>query len=65
MRGAPPSLGYSNFGEVENELAVKLSDEDIERVLYCIDVANKLNKLRLTNCVNITGAGLEPRFGAR
>jgi hypothetical protein len=53
-----------DFGEVEKELAEKLSDYDIEKVLLCIDAVNKVKKLKFTNCVNITGAGFEPLRGS-
>ena len=53
-----------DFGEIEKEVAEKLSDPDIERVLQCIDAANKLKRLKLTNCVAITGVGLEPLRGS-
>jgi len=49
-----------DFGDIEKELAVKLSDAHIEKVLTCIDAVNNVKRLKLTNCVNITGAGLEP-----
>ena len=47
-----------DFGHIEKELAVKLSDDDVEKVLLVrIDAINKVKRLKLTNCVNITGAG--------
>jgi hypothetical protein len=49
-----------DFGQIEKELAAKLSDEDISAVLQCIDAVNTVKRLRLTNCVNITGSCLEP-----
>ncbi|KAK1740839.1 hypothetical protein QTG54_008091 [Skeletonema marinoi] len=49
-----------DFGDIEKDLAVKLSDGDINAVLMCIDAVNRVKKLKLTNCINITGAGLEP-----
>ena len=36
----------------------------INSALLCIDAVNKLKKLRITNCVNITGIGLEPLRGS-
>jgi len=54
-----------DFGQIEKELAAKLSDEDISAVLQCIDAVNTVTRLRLTNCVNITGACLEPLRGSR
>jgi hypothetical protein len=53
-----------DFGLIEKELASKLCDDHIEAVLLCIDAVNKLKRLKLTNCVNITGAGLEPLRGS-
>jgi len=53
-----------DFGDIEKELALNLSDGDINSALLCIDAVNKLKKLRITNCVNITGIGLEPLRGS-
>ncbi|KAK1740900.1 SPX domain-containing protein [Skeletonema marinoi] len=53
-----------DFGGIEKELAVKLNDEDIEKVLLFIDAVNRVKRLKLTNCVNITGVGLEPLRGS-
>ncbi len=52
-----------DFGDIEEELASKLSDDDISKALLHIDAANKVKRLRLTNCVSITGAGLSPLLG--
>lgn len=54
-----------DFGAVEKELAAKLSDADISGVLYCIDAVNRLKKLKLTNCISITGSCLEPIRNSR
>ncbi len=53
-----------DFGEIEKELAARLSDDDISDVLQHIDAFNKLKRLRLTNCIKITGVGLEPLRGS-
>ena len=53
-----------DFGEIEKDLATKISDEDIRCVLLSIDAVNNLKKLRLTNCINISGIGLEPLRGS-
>jgi len=53
-----------NFGQIEKDLVSKLTDGDIEKVLQCIDAVQKVQKLKLTNCINITGAGLEPLRGS-
>jgi hypothetical protein len=53
-----------DFGDIEKELAAKLSDNHIREVLQSIDAVNRLKTLKLTNCINITGAGLEPLRGS-
>eukprot|EP00984_Skeletonema_dohrnii_P008147 scaffold2987_cov77-Skeletonema_dohrnii-CCMP3373.AAC.5 len=53
-----------DFGDIEKDLAAKLTDDDISGVLVCIDAVNNLKKLSLTNCINITGVGLEPLRGS-
>ncbi len=47
-----------DFGDIEKELAAKLTDEDISKVLLHIDAAHKVKRLRLANCTSITGACL-------
>ena len=37
-----------------------LTDDDIQWVLLCIDAQNKTKSLKFTNCISITGSGLEP-----
>ncbi|KAL9184203.1 hypothetical protein ACHAXT_002289 [Thalassiosira profunda] len=49
-----------NFGDVEKSLASRLSDDDLGAVLACIGAIDRLKMLRLSGCVNVTGAGLEP-----
>ncbi|KAL7449802.1 hypothetical protein ACHAWC_001820, partial [Mediolabrus comicus] len=53
-----------DFGEIEKEVASRLSDDDIKAVLWCIDAGNKVKRLRLTNCFNVTGSCLEPLSGS-
>ena len=53
-----------DFGDIEKDLVVRLSDGDISAVLQCIDAFNRVKKLKLTNCINITGVGLEPLRGS-
>eukprot|EP00984_Skeletonema_dohrnii_P020804 scaffold10223_cov96-Skeletonema_dohrnii-CCMP3373.AAC.12 len=53
-----------DFGDIEKELAAKLSDDDIKEILLSINAAERLIRLRLTNCTNITGAGLAPLRGS-
>lgn len=53
-----------DFGEVEKDLASKLSDDDVSSILQHIDAVNNLKRLRITNCINISGSGLEPLRGS-
>jgi len=41
----------------------RLSEDDLVAVLVCIDAANTLKSLALSNCHHITGVGLEPLRG--
>ncbi|KAL7500202.1 hypothetical protein ACHAWT_008298 [Skeletonema menzelii] len=54
-----------DFGQIEKSLAEKLTDNDISDVLLCIDSVRTVRKLRLANCINLTGVGLEPLRGSR
>ena len=49
-----------DFGEIHKDLAAKLTDDDISNILRSVNAVNRVKRLRLTGCVNITGAGLEP-----
>ena len=49
-----------DFGDVEKSLASRLSDDDISAILLCIAAKNKLKRLNIAGCVNITGHGLRP-----
>ncbi len=53
-----------DFGDIEKDLAAKLSDNHIDAILRCIDASHKVTKLRLTNCINISGTGLAPLWGS-
>ena len=54
-----------DFGDIEDDgLAEKLSDNDVHSILMHINAVNKLKKLKLTGCVNITGEGLAPLNGS-
>ena len=48
-----------DFGEIEKELAAKLEDLDITRVLFCVDAVNNVKILKLANCTKIFGICLE------
>ncbi|KAL7524379.1 hypothetical protein ACHAWF_000930 [Thalassiosira exigua] len=53
-----------DFGEIEESLATKLTDDDVCRVLRAIDAVNNLKRLNLSGCVNITGMGMEPLYNS-
>ena len=54
-----------DFEEIEKELAARLTDDDIKAVLWCINAANKVKRLSLAHCVNITGSCLEQLRGSQ
>ena len=49
-----------DFVDIEKSLAYKLKDDDLHAVLTSINAKQTLKKLKLTNCINIIGHGLEP-----
>jgi len=48
-----------DFGDIERDLAAKLSDDHIDKILRCIDAVSNLRILKLGGCVKITGSGLD------
>ena len=53
-----------NFGDNEWLLCIELTDDDIAGILACINSVQKLKRLYLTNCENISGRALEPVRGS-
>lgn len=53
-----------DFRYIQGILRRRLTDNDIRWVLICVDALNKTRSLKLTNCLGITGAGLEPIRGS-
>ncbi|KAL7459447.1 hypothetical protein ACHAWC_011121 [Mediolabrus comicus] len=53
-----------DFGEIKGDLAAKLTDDHVRDVLFSVDAVNRLKRLMLTGCTNVTGAGLEPLRGS-
>jgi len=47
-----------DFQDIEENLANKLTDDDMHAVLQCISAHDVLKKLKLTGCINIEGRGL-------
>ena len=56
---------YIDFKDIQDICGRSLTDNDIRWVLLAIDgESNKIKSLKLTHCVGITGAGLEPLRGS-
>jgi len=53
-----------DFVEVDKKVAARLNDNDIRRMLICIDAVNNIVSLKLTNCFRVVGHGLEPLKGS-
>ena len=53
-----------DFGEIHKDLAAKLTDDHIKDILLSVDAVNRVKRLRLTHCTNITGSCLEPLSGS-
>ena len=49
-----------DFGKIGREYVVQLSDDGIRTVLLCVDAVNTVKRVKLANCISITGVGLEP-----
>mmetsp|Transcript_12389 Transcript_12389/g.24785 ORF Transcript_12389/g.24785 Transcript_12389/m.24785 type:complete len:507 (+) Transcript_12389:90-1610(+) len=48
-----------DFGDVQKDLAVRLTDAHIGDILLCLDREdNRIKKIRLTNCINVNGSGI-------
>ena len=54
-----------DFGDIEYDLASRLTDDDIAAVLSCINAFEKLKTLSLTGCVSISGKGLLTLQGSK
>ena len=52
-----------NFADIENNLAERLSDDDLHSILIAINAIRTLKILKLTNCTSIIGRGLKPLRG--
>ena len=53
-----------DFGEIEANLAAKVTDDLLKAILLFINAHRNLKKIKLTGCVNITGVGLIPLCGS-
>ena len=55
-------LDFATF--IGRDTASRLTDVDISDILLSINAVNSLKVLKLTNCLGITGSGLEPLRGS-
>ena len=62
LGSSPPNI--LDLSDVEQELANRLSDDDLGSMLVCIDAVHTVTKLKLAHCVNIIGHGLAPLQGS-
>ena len=53
-----------DFEDIEKSLAVKLTDDDISALLMFISAKQKLRKLKLSGCINVTGRAIEVLRGS-
>ena len=53
-----------DFKDVQQLHGRSLTDNDVRWMLSCIDAQNKTKSLKFTNCIGITGRGLEPMLGS-
>ena len=53
-----------DFAEISQDLAYKLTDKDLNNILILIDAGHNLKKLKLTNCIMMSGRGLQPLQGS-
>ena len=53
-----------DFVDIPLSLASRLTDDDLDAILKCIDAKNNLKRLNLTHCFSIAGQGLEPLRGS-
>ncbi|KAL7427817.1 hypothetical protein ACHAXM_001010 [Skeletonema potamos] len=49
-----------DFIDIPLSLVSLLTDDDIGAILVCIGETHSLKRLKLTNCINVVGQGLEP-----
>ena len=50
--------------DIQDICGRSLTDDDVRWVLLAIDAVHKIKTLKLTNCIGISGAGLEPLSGS-
>jgi len=53
-----------DFGQLDKDLARRLTDYDLSSILMCVDATNTVKTLKLTGCFNILGWGLYPLVGS-
>jgi len=61
---AVESWDVVDFKDIQDICGRTLTDNDIRLILLCIDGVNKIKSLKFTNCLEITGSGLQPLTGS-
>jgi len=55
---------FFDLEDITTMLAARLKDADIGALLVCIDAVKTIKRLKIKDCVRITGSGLEPLRGS-
>jgi len=53
-----------DMNDMKDLFGEEITDNDIRRLLLCTDAVHNLKTLKLTDCVGITGVGLQPLMGS-
>jgi len=53
-----------DFKDMQDIFGRNLTDDDVRWILLAIDAVNKIKSLKFTNCLEITGSGLQPLTGS-
>jgi hypothetical protein len=53
-----------DFKDIQGIFGRNLTDEDIRWILLATDGVDKIKSLKFTNCIGITGSGLQPLMGS-
>ena len=54
-----------DFNDMKELFGGVITDDNIRWVLLCTDAVHNLKSLKLTNCLGITGVGLQPLVGSK
>ena len=63
-RASRENWEHIDLKDIQDIRGRSLTDDDVRWILLAIDAVNNVKSLKVTNCVGITGAGLEPLRGS-